>query len=127
MAAARPAPAAEEPAEQLAERPEGDRGHAGREARERQSLAQQDRVHQQIVERRAVAHHVDERPLARELAEMLDGLRPHAHVAEEEVDEEPGERAEALEHGRALRGGPLGHRRGERRQARRSDRLRHQR
>ena len=86
----------------LPDRPPPHRRHAGREARERQALAPQHRVHQQIVDRRAVPHHVDHGALCRQLADALDELGTHAHLREGEADEEPREQAESLEHGRSL-------------------------
>src|SRR5207237_8634056 len=79
---------AEEPAEHVPERTEGDRGDAGGEARERQALPQEHRVHEQVIERRAVAHDVDERSPLRELAQILDRFGAYPNVTEEEANEE---------------------------------------
>ena len=116
----------EEPHENLAQGSEPDGRDPRCEARERQPLAEQHRIHQQVVEERPVAHHVDDRALSRELLEMLHGSGPQLHTAEEEVNQETSEESEALEHARGL----LGNREGLRASWRRDGRfgeLRHQR
>ena len=79
------------------DRPPPDRRHAGREARERQALAQQDGVHEQVVDRRAVAHDVDERAAGgASCADALDRLRRAcATKRSATATSEPRERAEA--------------------------------
>jgi hypothetical protein len=82
----RTGPAPEEPAHHLDEGAPPDRRHPGREARKRQALAAQHGVDEQVVDRRAVPHDVDDRSLAGELPDAFDQLLAHLDVGEREPD-----------------------------------------